>query len=73
MALGSRKTAAGSKTTETIRRLEGLRKDATRPVAFRLDPRLYDRIVAVADERGLKPAQLVKSWVLERMRNEGLR
>ena len=69
MALGK----AGAKTAETIRRLEGLRKDVTRPVAFRLEPGLYDRIVTAAEARGLKAAQLVKSWVVERMEEEGLK
>jgi hypothetical protein len=74
MALrGDKRDAAGRRASEVIRRLEGLRKDATRPVTFRMDPRDISRLQAEAERRGLRLAQLVKSWVVERMDSEGLR
>ena len=75
MALGSKKnqSAASKKTVETIRRLEGLRKDATKPVSFRLEPRELDRLTQYAKKQGIKISQLLKSWVLDRLLKEGLR
>lgn len=75
MALGSKKkqSAVSKKTVETIRRLEGLRKDATKPVSFRLESRELDRLTQYAKKQGIKTSQLLKSWVLQRMLKEGLR
>ena len=73
MALGSKKSGAANKAADTIRRLDGLRKDATKPVAFRMDPRDIEKLEIHARENGLKLAQLVKSWVLQRMKQEGLK
>jgi len=72
MALGGSKSDATKKTTATIRRLEGLRKDATRPVTFRMDPRDVEKLERIAAANGLKLSQLIKSWILQRMREENL-
>lgn len=63
-----RKTHKRLPLTETIRRLEGLRKDVTKTVAFRLDPRDADRLEAETERQGLRTAQLVKTWVIQRAR-----
>ena len=67
MALGDKKTPAGKRAAETFSRLEGLRKDATRPVSFRLKPQEYNRLVKMAETQGLKVSQLVKSWVIQQL------
>ena len=74
MALGSKKkqSPASRRTAETIRRLEGLRKNATKPVSFRLEPRKLELLTKYAKEQGLKTSQLVKAWVLQRMSKEGI-
>ena len=43
------------------------------PVSCRLNEIDRDRIARYATERGLKPAQLIRAWILERMKFEGLR
>lgn len=71
MALGGNKRSeAGKKASGTFRRLENLRKDATKTVSFRLDPRDVEKLERIAVDRGLKLGQLVKSWVVEKMREE---
>ena len=68
MALGSRKSAAAGKTADVIRRLEGLRKDATLVISFRLDPRTKMQLEAIAESEHIgSTAALVKKWVLDRL------
>jgi predicted HicB family RNase H-like nuclease len=73
MALGKSTSPARSKAAESIRRLEGLRKDATRPLAFRLSPEDYEALRDHAEAQGMKLSQLVKAWVLQRMKEEGIK
>lgn len=49
------------------------RKAETVTVSARLEPADRDTLDRYAQERGLKTAQVVRSWILERMRSEGLR
>lgn len=64
MALG-KGTPAGKRTSETIRRLEGLRKDTTRVMSFRVTPREAELIEREAEQRGLKTAQFIKSIIIQ--------
>lgn len=43
------------------------------PVSCRLNELDRARLVRYATERGLKPAQVIRAWILERMKVEGLR
>lgn len=74
MALGEnkKKGPAGRKTADTIRRLESLRKDATRPVSVRLTPEEADAISSYATDHSLRTGQLLRQWIRDRMRDEGL-
>lgn len=67
MSLDRDKKGAGKRTSDIIKRLDSLRKDATTTVCFRMDPRDADRLQAIADQKGLKRSQLIKSWVIEKM------
>ena len=66
MALGGNK-AAGRKASETIKRLDSLRKDSTVVLSFRVSPKEAERIEAAADKQGLRTGQLIRSWVLQRL------
>jgi hypothetical protein len=71
MALGGSKSHAAGKTAEVIRRLEGLRKDATLVVSFRLEPRIKNQLETIAEQEHMgSVAALVKKWILDRMDNE---
>ena len=71
MALGGRKSHAAGKTAEVIRRLEGLRKDATLVVSFRLEPRIKNQLETMAEQEHMgSVAALVKKWILDRLDNE---
>jgi len=71
MALGgSKKGSAGYKASSTIKRLEGLRKDATRTVSFRVDPHTYEQLEIEAKRQGLRISQLVKSYVTQGLHNQ---
>jgi hypothetical protein len=71
MALGGSKSHAAGKTADVIKRLEGLRKDATSVVSFRLEPRIKNRLEAMADQEHMgSVAALVKKWVLDRLDSE---
>jgi len=67
MALGKNKTQASIKATDTIKRLEGLRKDATVVLSFRADPLLADRLEREAERQGLRTSQLIKSYVVQKL------
>ena len=70
MALGGKSHAAG-RTAEVIRRLEGLRKDATLVVSFRLEPRIKNQLETIAEQEHMgSVAALVKKWILDRLDNE---
>ena len=65
MALGP-KSGAGARTSEVIRRLEGLRKDKTVTLSFRMDPHDKERLTAIAAREHLgSAAALVKKLVLD--------
>ncbi len=71
MALGGSKSHAAGKTAEVIRRLEGLRKDATLVVSFRLEPRIKNRLEAIVEQEHMgSMAALVKKWVLDRLERD---
>lgn len=72
MALKGKSGPAGKKVSAAFQRLDGLRKDTTRPVSFRMDPRLYDRLREYAEMKGLKLSQVVKMWITEKMDREGI-
>lgn len=61
--------AASRKAADAVR-LAGLRKDTSRPVSFRLPVREAELIEAMAQERHLRPGQLVRAWVLDRLEKE---
>ena len=71
MALG-KSSQAGKKMSDTIKRLEGLRKDVTKPVTFRLDYRTAQLLEAYADDQGMRTGTLIKSWIIQRMKSEGI-
>lgn len=48
-------------------------KPETVTISARIDPADRDALTRYAEERGLKPGQVVRAWILERMRSEGLR
>ena len=71
MALGGRKSVAAGKTADVIRRLEGLRKDATLVVSFRLDPRTKSQLETIVTREHMGSiAALVKKWVLDRLESD---
>ena len=49
------------------------RKSTQATVSFRLDTIIRDRLEAYAEDRGLKLAQVLRSWILERAQREGLK
>jgi predicted DNA binding CopG/RHH family protein len=67
-----KESRAAQKTTDTIKRLESLRKDATRTIGFRVDPHTFEQIKKYAEQQGLRYTHLVRSWVLQRAREEGI-
>lgn len=68
MALGrSSSGAAGRKASQTISRLESLRKDASKPVAFRLRMENYRELEREAERQGVTPGALARTWVVQRL------
>jgi len=57
---------------DTIKRLDGLRKDVTKPVTFRMEYRAAQLLEEYAHQQGMRPATLMKSWIIQRMREEGI-
>jgi predicted nucleic acid-binding Zn ribbon protein len=71
MALGkSSSGSAGRKASQTISRLESLRKDASKPIAFRMRMESYRELEKEAKRHGMTPGALVRMWVLQRLRGE---
>jgi len=71
MALGkSRSGSAGRKTSQMIIRLESLRKDASKPVAFRLRMEHYRELEREAERQGVTPGALARTWVVQRLHEE---
>ena len=69
MAMGKKRTESQRKT-ELALKLAGLPGDTTKPIAFRLPIDEVEDISRLAAQRHLKPGQLVRSWVLERLDSE---
>lgn len=51
----------------------GYQKSSQATISFRIDTADRSRLERFAQDRGLKLAQLVRAWVLERAKQEGLR
>lgn len=71
MALG-KGSQAGRKMSDTIKRLDGLRKDVTKPVTFRLDHHIAEQLEAYAEQQGMRTGTLIKSWIIQKMRSENI-
>lgn len=69
MAMGKKKTDSQRKT-ELALKLAGLPGDRTKPISFRLPMDEAEALASIAARRHLKPGQLVRSWVLERLDKE---
>ena len=61
---------ASNRMDDIISKLDSLRKDATKVVTFRLEHQVYQELKNEADRKGLRVAQLVKSYVVQGLRNE---
>jgi hypothetical protein len=69
MAMGKKKTESQRKT-ELALKLAGLPSDTTKPISFRLPIDEAEALALLSVRRHLKPGQLVRSWVLERLDKE---
>ena len=70
MALGKKDQSEAERKTSEVLRLAGLRKNATRPVSCRLSVSEYDQLRDFATREGFTIAALVKSWILQRLREQ---